>query len=167
MTQSFAVRDGSRLVTFDGELLGMSSSQRNSSPRWSEYRLYKTTTGVYVLEKVGRSVVVHMPGCPDIVNPLNRFEQEHPGKDPTDGWWFCESCINDYSGPAGYDITALLVENDRHWVIISEEPEQIMDALYRRKGGARSLPRLSLDLLETVARVDQAIADVYRIERIG
>ena len=59
-TQPYEVRDGSRLITFDGVLLGAVSSKRPSSPRWSEYHLYRTEGGVYVLEKVGRSTVVHM-----------------------------------------------------------------------------------------------------------
>ena len=102
-----------------------------------------------MLEKVGRSIVVHMPGCSEIKDPLNRFQEENPGRDPTDGWWFCESCTTDR-----VDITALLVEHNRHWVTISEDPLHIVDALYRRKEGARHLPRLSLELLDQAARVD-------------
>ena len=159
----YEVQDGSRMLTFEGELLGSVTSQRPSSPRWSEYRLYKTVGGVYVLEKVGRSIVVHQPGCTKIVEALNRFQTTNPGRDPEDGWWFCESCIFD----GRYDLTALLVEADRHWVIVSTEADQIIDALYRKKSGARSLPRLSLDLLDQVARVDDRIGGAFRVERIG
>ena len=162
MTQ-FEVRDGSRIFAFDGEMLGSVSSHRPSSPRWSEYKLYKTVGGMYILEKIGRSIVVHQPGCPRIVEALNRFESMHPGRDPEDGWWFCESCVHG----GQYDLTALLVESDRNWAIVSEQADQVVDALYRKKAGAKSLPRLSLDLLDQVARVDDSIASAFRVERIG
>ena len=161
MPEFLEVRDGSRRITFEGEMIAFVSSAGNSKPRWSEYKLYKTITGTYVLEKVGRSIVVHMPGCPEIIDTLNRFQEENPGRDPTDGWWFCEACTNDR-----VDITALLVEHNRHWVTISEDPMHIIDALYRRKEGARHLPRLSLELLDSAARVDDAIAEAFRVERI-
>jgi hypothetical protein len=161
-TQPYEVRDGSRLITFDGVLLGAVSSKRPSSPRWSEYHLYRTEGGVYVLEKVGRSTVVHMPNCPEIIGDLKRFQEVYPGKDPTEDGWFCETCLL-----SGYDITALLVESDRYWATISEEPQQIIEALYRRKDGARSLQRLSLELLEQVAQVDPNVADAYRVEHIS
>ena len=63
---------------------------------------------------------------------------------------------------------ALLVENDRNWVTITEDPQEIIDALYRRKGGARSLQRISLALLEQAARADEKIADAfYTVERLA
>lgn len=161
MPEFLEVRDGSRRITFEGDMIAFVSSASNSKPRWSEYKLHKTVGGTYVLEKIGRSIVVHTPTCPEIIDSLNRFQAEHPGKDPTDGWWFCESCTS-----GRVDITALLVEHDRHWVTISDDAEHIIDALYRRKEGARHLPRLSLELLDQAARVDEAIAEAFRVERI-
>lgn len=163
MPDTIEVRDGARRITFEGQLIGSSSSRRHGSPRWSEYKLYRTDSGTYVLEKVGRSIVVHMPACSDIVNPLNRFESDHPGEDPTNGWWFCENCT-----AHGYNITALLVENDRNWVTITEEPREVIEALYRRKGGARSLQRISISLLEQAARADEKIsAAFYSVEHLN
>jgi hypothetical protein len=158
----FQVRDGStRVIRFDGQLLGEVSSRRAQAPRWTELRLYKTAAKSFVLEKVGASVVVHAPGCPDMLGPLPRFQEAFPGADPSDGnWWFCERC----GDLAVRDITALLVEDNRYWAIIAEDPAQIVDALYRRKNGARSMPRMSLDLLDEAGRNDPAILDSFRAE---
>ena len=62
------------------------------------------------------------------------------------------------------DITSLLVEANRYWAIIAEDPAQIVDSLYRRKNGARSMPRMSLDLLDEAGRADPAILDSFRAE---
>lgn len=154
------VQDGSRILTFEGRLLGAVSSKR-SAPRWSELRLYKTHGGSYVLEKVGRSVVLHIPGCKSVLGKIPRFEDEHPGDDPDDGYWY-DDCVPDI-----YDITSLLVEKDRHWALIADDPAQIIDALYRRRDGARHLPRLSIELLEKVSREDREISGSYLVERIS
>jgi hypothetical protein len=162
MSQTFKVRDGqTRIIEFDGQRLGEVSSRRSQAPRWTELRLYRTDAGVYVLEKVGASVVVHAPGCSDILNPLPRFQEMHPGADPSDGtWWFCERC----GDLAVRDITKLLVESNRYWAIIAEDPAQIVDSLYRRKNGARSMPRMSLDLLDEAGRCDPTILDSFKAE---
>jgi len=157
----YQVQDGSRVLTFDGVLLGSASSKRSGSPRWSELRLYKTTGGSYVLEKIGRSTVLHEPGCSSIIGVIPRFEDEHPGDDPDDGYWY-DDCV-----PEMYDLTKLLVEKDRHWALIADDPAQVVDALYRRKDGARHLPRLSIELLEKVMKEDEAIAGSYMVERIS
>jgi hypothetical protein len=167
MTEQFSVRDGhdghTRNLVFDGELIGEVSSRRQQGPRWTELRLYKTQADAYVLEKVGMSVVVHGPGCPEIRGKLPRFQATYPGADPADGsWWICDVCGTD----AVRDITSLLVETNRHWAIIAEDPAQIVDALYRRKLGARSMPRMSIDLLDQAGKVDPAILDSFRSEYV-
>ena len=162
-TTTHRVRDGrTRVIEFEGDLLAEVSSRRARGPRWTELRLFRTDAGSYVLEKVGVSVVVHAPQCPEILNPLPRFQEEHPGADPIDGnWWFCERCAE---VARHGDITKLLVETNRYWVTIAQEPEQIVEALYRRKNGARSMQRMSLDLLDAAGAVDPAIAGAYSAE---
>lgn len=159
MEDTYRVQDGSRVLTFDGRLLGSASSKR-SAPRWSELKLYRTAAGTYVLEKIGRSTVLHVPGCSEILGTLPRFEDEYPGQDPDDFWY--DDCV-----PEVYDMTSLLVEADRHWALIAEDPGQVIDALYRRKNGARHLPRLSIELLDHVVREDEGLASSYRVERIS
>lgn len=46
-------------LEFDGELLGEVTSKhdRPNQARWTEHRIYRTTTGSYVVETVGKSVV--------------------------------------------------------------------------------------------------------------
>ena len=159
----FEIRDGSRIITFEGNLIAtVSSRDRFNKPRWSEFHLYKTTGGTYVLEKIGRSIVVHMPACPEIVEQLDRFQNQHPGEDPSVGWWFCETCST-----KEHDMTALLIERDRHWVTTSDDPNNIIDELYRRRGNARHLPRLSIDLLEQASRVDDQIKNAFLVEHLA
>lgn len=160
-TTHHRVHDGAtRTIEFDGELLG-EVPETHRGPRWTRLRVYRTDAGVYVLEKAGLSIVVHAPHCPDIMGTLPRFQEVHPGADPADGtWWICERC----GDIAVHDITKLLVETNRYWATIAEDPAEIVDALYRRKNGARSMPRISLDLLDIAGKADPAILDAFRSE---
>lgn len=156
------VRDRSRLITFDGTLLAQVSSRATDPQvRWTEMSLYLTDGGSYVLEKVGRSVVVHAPGCTDHSPGIPRFQDAHPGDDPDVGYEY-HSCV-----PEEYDFTTLLVEEDRFWALITEQPEQVVDALYRKQSDARFLPRISVTLLEQASKVDPHLAGAWQVERIS
>jgi hypothetical protein len=158
------VRDGNRLLTFDGKLLASVSSRDSDRDRWTEMRIYQTTGGSYILEKIGRSIRLHMPGCSDILKDLPLFQQEHPGDDPEVGYSWCERC----SPPIGeeYDFPSLLVEEDRFWATISTDPEVIIDALWRKRDNYTRLPRISVQLLTDLCVVDPAF-EVWRTERVS
>lgn len=158
------VRDGNRLLTFDGRLLASISSWEGGKDRWTEMRVYQTVGGSYILEKVGRSIRLHMPGCPDILKNLPLFQQAHPGDDPEVGYSWCDRC----APPVGeeYDFTSLLVEEDRYWATISTEPEDIIEALWRKREGYRRLPRISEDLLSKLCVVDPSF-EIWRTERVS
>lgn len=142
-------------------MLGTISSRRDE-PRWTEMSIYRTAGGSYVLEKVGRSVVTHMPGCREILGRIPRFQTAHPGADPDVGFSY-HDCV-----PEEYDFTELLVEEDRYWAVDSKNAEAIVDALYRRRQGTRHMPRIGIDLLEQVSHLDPAFDEAqWRVEHIA
>jgi hypothetical protein len=73
----------------------------------------------------------------------------------------CELC--------GPDKSASLVfpEKHRYWAQVSDEPEAVLEALYKYDdGGARYLTNVAQRLLETAAEKDSAIDSIYKIEVI-
>jgi hypothetical protein len=73
----------------------------------------------------------------------------------------CELC--------GPDESASLVfpEKYRYWAQVSDEPEAVLEALYKYDdGGARYLTNVAQRLLETAAEKDSAIDSIYKIEVI-
>lgn len=158
---TYQVRDSSRLITFDGDLLGFASSEREGVPRWTEMSVYLTDGGSYVLEKVGRSIMCHMPECPEINDGLPRFQEQHPGEDPDYGFEFHDDCV-----PEVYDFTRLLIEENRYWATITKKPEEILEALERRRDGIRTLPRIGMDLLEQVTGSHPEFGEFWRTEHI-
>ena len=154
----FEVQDGSRTLQFNGTLLGESSSYRRGSTRWIEFALYRTENGSYVLSRVGVSLVFHGAACP-LVRKYNLIEGS-----PEDLEYDaipCEEC------KPNQDLPVVFPEKYRNWAQVSDDPEAVLDALYKYDfGGSRYLTNVAQRLLEEASEVDNSIDRVYRIELI-
>lgn len=160
MAETYEVRSLAKVFTFDGTKLGWVSSRREDSPRWTEMAIYLTLDGKYVLEKIGRSLVTHMPGCPEIKGTLPRFQDTHPGADPDEEFEY-HDCV-----PEFYDFTELLVEIDREWGMVSEDPQKIIEAMrVRNRDGHSHLPKTAQNLLDHVAKVDEGFHEAWAVPR--
>jgi hypothetical protein len=59
MSQHRLQRPGRVDLAFEGELLADATSHMAGQQRWQELRLYRTDSGKYVLEEIGRTEVPH------------------------------------------------------------------------------------------------------------
>jgi hypothetical protein len=154
------VKDGDRTLQFAGKLLGKSSSQKRDSLRWIEFELYKTESGSYVLSRVGISVVYHTASC-HLVKRYNLVEATVQDLKRVDEMVPCEICSP--SMTAG----VVFPEKDRTWAQVSDDPNAVLEALYKYDdSGARYLTHVAQRLLEQAANVDKGIEAIYRIEII-
>lgn len=154
----YEVKDGSRTLKFSGRLLGKSSSWRRGSTRWIEFALYKTESGSYVLSRVGASLVFHGAACP-LVKRYNLTEV--PAEDLVEDAIPCDECNPDFNLPV------IFPEKYRNWAQVSEDPEAVLEALYKYdNGGARYLTNVAQRLLEEASENDQKIEKIYRVEMI-
>jgi hypothetical protein len=154
----YAVKDGDRTLEFDGVLLGSSSSKRRDSLRWIEFKLYKTENGTYILSRIGASVVYHSGAC-HLVSKY-RLSELSVSKISLEAEP-CESCNPTLEAPI------IFPEEYRYWAQVSEEPQAVLDALYKYdEGGARYLTAVAKRVLKEAATKDKDIDMVYRFERI-
>ena len=154
----YEVKDGSRTLQFSGRLLSESSSWRRASTRWIEFKLYKTENGSYVLSRVGVSLVFHGAACP-LVKRYNLVESS-TSKLLEDAIP-CEEC------QPSFDLPVVFPEKYRHWAQVSEDPDAVLEALYKYdQGGARYLTNVAQRLLEDASEQDERIEAVYRVELI-
>ena len=154
----FQVKDGPRTLQFNGKLLGESSSWRRGSTRWIEFALYKTENGSYVLSRIGVSLVFHGAACSLVKRyGLSESASEKLNEDAIP----CVEC-----NPS-YDLPLVFPEKNRTWAQVSEDPEAVLEALYKYDtGGARYLTHVAQRLLEAASEKDTKIDEVYRIETI-
>ena len=154
----FQVKDGSRTLQFNGRLLGKSSSWRRGSIRWIEFELYKTENGSYVLSRVGVSLVYHGAACA-LVKRYGLLESS--SNSISEDAIPCEEC-----NPS-LDLPLVFPEKNRTWAQVSEDPEAVLEALYKYdQGGARYLTHVAQRLLEEAAKHDDKIDNIYRVETI-
>lgn len=154
----YEVRDGSRILKFSGVTLGKSSSWRRGSTRWIEFSLYKTESGSYVLSRVGVSLVYHGAACP-LVKRYGLVEGSIDNL--TEDSVACDEC------KPSLELPVIFPEKHRNWAQVSEDPEAVLEALYKYdNGGARYLTNVAQRLLEEASAIDPAIESVYRVETI-
>lgn len=154
----FEVKDGARTLQFNGKLLGRSSSERRDSTRWIEFELYRTESGSYILSRIGVSLVFHGAACP-LVRRYSLTEVSFD--DLQDEAIPCEDC-----DPAE-EVELVFPEKYRYWALVSDDPEDILDALYKYDDNdMRYLTNVAQRLLERAAMADADIADAYHYEII-
>lgn len=157
--QRFDLRDGQRPITFVGWMVANADSQSGTNPRWTELSLYRTITGRYVLEKIGRSDVFHSPGCKRksgaFFESLDHALEADQDRAEDDAYVPCDICKPDFAQQPVY------VERDISAVAVYAEPEQLVDALFRKDAdNMRYLSRVSRELLDEAASRDEGIAGV-------
>lgn len=154
------VKDGDRTLQFNGKLLGKSSSWRRDALRWIEFELYRTENGSYVLSRVGVSVVYHCAAC-HLVKRYNLTEMPTQSIDNPRELVPCDSCN------ASLSAGVVFPEKNRHWAQVSDDPNAVLEALYKYDdSGARYLTHVAQRLLEDASKTDKGIEQVYRIEVI-
>ena len=154
----FEVKDGTRTLQFNGKLLAESTSWRRGSTRWIEFELYKTENGAYILSRIGISLVIHGAACPLVKRyGLNEVPYVNVDADSVP----CEQCE-----PTS-EVDLVFPEKPRYWAQVSEEPDAVLEALYKYdQGGARYLTKVAERLLEDASAKDKGIEKMYRIELI-
>ena len=156
------VKDGARTLQFTGTLLGKSSSYRKDSLRWIEFELYKTENGSYVLSRVGISVIYHCAAC----HLVKRYGLQEVSIDDVDKERLQQFVPCDVCNPS-FEADMIFPEKNRHWAQVSDDPNAVLEALYKYdNGGARYLTNVAQRLLEQAAAVDKNIESIYKIEVI-
>ena len=154
----FEVKDSARTLQFSGKLLSESSSFRRDSTRWIEFALYKTDNGSYVLSRVGVSIIYHGAACPLVkrysLNEINAIELRDNAT----------PCLECNPSPSA---VMIFPEKYRYWAQVSDDPNAVLEALYKYDdGGARDLTKVAERLLEDASEVDKGIESIYRVELI-
>lgn len=152
--QQFDVRDNSRHLTFTGVKLAASSSNSGEDLRWTDFTLWRTSTGKFVLQKVGRSVIFHSDRCRrrskgdryDGLSDVNEVKEFSP----------CPSCKPTKS------VTPVWVERDIFQAVVHEDASALLRALYRTDDdGVPYLSRVARTLLESASKTDSDISRAF------
>lgn len=154
----YEVRNGNRMLRFEGRHLASSSSKRPGATRWIEFDLYKTEGGKYILSRVGVSYIFHSSVCPLVARyGLHEAHSEDLSTFATP----CQECKPDSLDPVVYP------ETFRYWTLVADDAEAILEALYKPDDyGARYLTRVAERLLQGAAAQDAEIDMLYRFEYI-
>lgn len=158
MTSTYEVKDGARTLQFEGTLLGKSSSRKRHSSRWIEFEIYRTTSGSYVISRIGVSITFHSATC----YLVNKYGLTDELVDVLDNNALpCDQC------QPTFDLPIVFPEKNRYWAQVCEEPSAVIDSLYKYgDGGTRYLTWVARQVLEQASEKDEPLDSAYRFERI-
>lgn len=155
----YSVRDGDRILQFNGRLLAKSTSERPQAFRWIEFELYKTESGSYILSRTGVSLIFHGAACPMV----KKYKlTESPAYELKPKAVACQDCSPDLS------LDLVFPEKYRHWAMVTTDPSAVLDSLYKydEETDTFYLTSVAQRLIVEASRVDSDISDVYNVEII-
>ena len=159
----FQVKDGDRVLQFEGELLAHSSSYRPDGERWVEFDLYRTQAGAYVVSRTGYSVLYHTAECPIVRR--GRHEPA-PVATLTSDSKPCTVC-----GPVtDVDQAHELIYPERpiHWAQPCPDAAGAIESLAKYdQDGARYFTHVARNLIRDAAKTDIPLRDAYYVEVIA
>jgi hypothetical protein len=154
------VKDGSRILQFEGRLLAHSTSWRDGSFRWVEFTLYRTLAGSYVLARIGQSLLYHLPTCKVVQrNSLRETPRSELSRDARP----CDLCHPERQRT----FPIICPERPRYHAQVCEGPTAVLDSLYRYDpAGSRYLTLVAARLLDDASELDEDISVNYRVQTI-
>jgi len=158
--ERFNIQDGQRPLTFLGEMLASTDSQSGSDVRWTELTLYRTNTGKYVIEKVGRSDVFHSDVCRRR-SKGQRYDRlsdaAATSEDVEDAFVPCDECR------PRFNVEPAWVERDIFTASVYESAPALIESLYKRDSdNMMYMSRVARTLLEAAAKEDDDVATVMQ-----
>lgn len=153
------VRDGYRTLEFDGTRLANSDSFREGSGRWIEFELFRTTTGRYVLSRVGVSTFYHLPTCHIAI----RGNLREDGRDTVrEDDMACPEC-----NPHLSNAPLVCFEKEKYWGRVFDSPAEVVQALTKEdpRTGTRYLTQVSKRLLDKAVESDKGF-DISITEKV-
>lgn len=154
------VRDGEHDLNFHAAVLGATTSARPGAPRWTELTVYRLPLGdevdqprgVYVVSKVGRSLMAHLPTCvyarPHRMTPARQVPE--PGERTP-----CLTCQPNILILA----PDTLLERTRYLVLRARTPADLAKVLMQGRPGDPAPVAITGIVAETIRQVRLADAD--------
>lgn len=155
------VKDRDKIIQFDGELLGHSTSFHKEKPRWAEFAIYRTVSGNYVVSRIGFSHVYHRPGC-SFVRKKNQSPAMAAMLD-TDSVP-CVECVPEVTT----DDAKVWPEVPIYWATVCSTADSVVESLakYDQITGARYWTNTVRDVLAQASTRDDDIKTAYMVESI-
>lgn len=154
--------DGGRRVEFRGEVLAASTTQRPGVGRWTETTVYRTHRlsedggrGIYVVAKVGRSIMAHRRTCLDTDTRRLPAYLASPGQGRRMACLVCTPQLD----PPGPDV---VVEVDRNRLFQADSAHALAEVLFPGAGAGQAQVGMSAALQRQLLDSDEEFREYIR-----
>jgi hypothetical protein len=151
--------------------LGTATSEYTQSgfhkARWTDFQIYRTNDGTYIVSKIGKSRSVHATErCISLKNNTDPLQRVTLDDDADDLYEYCDPNLPDWqqcwTDESLDRATYGLLENDHGAVTFADNPQGAVSLCYSRdRLGAFNISWIAKEALESAARNDPALYDAY------
>lgn len=161
--RTITVKDRFDVIEFEGILIGSASTRKDTDQdRWTEIKIFKTSTGKYVVQKLGCSVRYHLPAeendekcssgtyvqgsdLPEDANPCPKCDPEVPEDE-------------DFDEDFQYQLEVTMSSAD-----VVTEPQDIRKSLVitNKQTGKDFLSSVAYTALQEAVRSDKSLLGVF------
>lgn len=161
------VMDGGREIRFTGSLIAFASSERPFAPRFTEFRLYRTSKAMYVVSRVGVSRVFHDSECPQAHSHRLPYGNDLTTIPPIIQMSPCTICKPSRTT----DPRGLRFERERPWAGVADNAKGVVQLLTQNAthgsvSSGRSISQLGSRLLTDASRIDPDIRSAYLVTEL-
>lgn len=161
LDEPHVVMDGGRSIRFTGGQVAFASSERPRAPRYTEFRLYRTSKDMYVVSRLGCSRVFHTSTCRQADShrlPYGNDLSEIPDVTRMFPCTICNPSRMD-------DARGLRFERERPWAGVADNAAGVVDMLTQidAKKASSQIPNLSARLLTVASEIDPDIRAAYMV----
>lgn len=155
------IKDGLRELIIEGDLLSQSTSKAPGKDRWIEFKLFKTYSGVYVVSRVGYSMLFHAEDCK--VVERNHLSPELAENMSEGEYTPCYKC-----NPVWFNPDGIFPEKPRYHAQVCQSARGVLEYLQKEEpNGVVYLTNVARNLLESASQVDSGIRKAYMTEVIS
>ncbi len=167
LSEPLVVMDGGRSIRFTGAQIAFASSERPRAPRFTEFRLYRTSKDMYVVSRTGCSRVFHSSTCRQAESHRLPYGNDLQVIPEVTRMYPCGIC-----NPSRMeDARGIRFERERPWAGVADNAPGVVAMLTQveskktglTSGSSSQIPNLSARLLTVASEIDTDIRAAYLV----
>jgi hypothetical protein len=154
------IQDDEGFLEFDGDQIAVATTEENERTlRWTEVHIFRTSSGKYVVQKIGKTRVYHRGSAE---GPCAKYGKPGKYQNVDLDAIGCPVCNPDLD-----DDDNVRIETDRYTAHVSDTAKGAVESIHSQDNdGVTYLTRVAREALHVAARKDEDIHDAFFVRTV-
>lgn len=154
------IQDEEGVLEFDGEQIAVATTEEDDNTlRWTEIHIFRTTSGRYIVQKIGKTRVYHRGNA---TGPCAKYGKPGKYQNVALDALGCPVCKPDLDEDEN-----VRIETDRYTAHISDTAKGAVESIHSQDDdGVVYLTRVAREALHIAAQRDKAIHEAFFVRQV-